>query len=109
MVTWVLENAIEIADSMKARGYGLPRRTAFSIYRFERRDLYAVIFILACCAAIITGVITKALYYRYFPTFKMTLDALTIVSSFIYAALCIMPPVINLLEDRKWKLIAQRV
>ena len=29
MVTWALENAIEAADSMKSRGYGLQGRTAF--------------------------------------------------------------------------------
>ena len=33
MITWSLENAIESADSMKSRGYGLKGRTAFSIYR----------------------------------------------------------------------------
>lgn len=38
LVTWALENAIETADSMKSRGYGLKGRTAFSIYRFNRRD-----------------------------------------------------------------------
>lgn len=38
LVTWALENAIDTADSMKDRGYGLPGRTAFSIYRFDRRD-----------------------------------------------------------------------
>ena len=38
LITWSLENAIETADSMKSRGYGLPGRTAFSIYRFDRRD-----------------------------------------------------------------------
>ncbi len=38
MVTWALENAIETADSMKSRGYGLRGRTAFSIYRMEDRD-----------------------------------------------------------------------
>ena len=38
MLTWSLENAIETADSMKSRGYGLPGRTAFSIYRFDDRD-----------------------------------------------------------------------
>ncbi len=38
MITWALENAIETADSMKARGYGLRGRTAFSIFRFDRRD-----------------------------------------------------------------------
>lgn len=38
LVTWALENAIETADSMKSRGYGLKGRTAFSIYRFTKRD-----------------------------------------------------------------------
>ncbi len=38
LVTWALENAIDTADSMKDRGYVLPGRTAFSIYRFDRRD-----------------------------------------------------------------------
>ena len=35
MATWSLENAIETADSMKSRGYGIPGRTAFSIFTFE--------------------------------------------------------------------------
>lgn len=30
LVTWALENAMDTADSMKSRGYGLPGRTAFS-------------------------------------------------------------------------------
>ncbi len=38
LITWALETAIETADSMKSRGYGLSGRTAFSIYRFDRRD-----------------------------------------------------------------------
>ena len=45
MVTWALENAIETADSMKSRGYGLPGRTAFSIYRFDDRDKTALIWL----------------------------------------------------------------
>ena len=45
MVTWALENAIETADSMKSRGYGLKGRTAFSIYRFDDRDKMAFAFL----------------------------------------------------------------
>ena len=51
MVTWSLENAIETADSMRSRGYGLPGRTAFSIYRFDDRDKYC-----ACVAGFLRGV-----------------------------------------------------
>ena len=42
MITWALENAIETADSMKSRGYGLKGRSAFSVYIFDKRDLYAL-------------------------------------------------------------------
>ena len=46
MVTWSLESAIETADSMKSRGYGLPGRTAFSIYRFDDRDRAALLWLV---------------------------------------------------------------
>lgn len=42
LLTWCLENALETADSMKSRGYGLPGRTAFSIYRLDDRDQAAL-------------------------------------------------------------------
>ena len=35
VVTWSLESGIITADSMRCRGYGLPGRTSFSLYRFE--------------------------------------------------------------------------
>ena len=34
MVTWSLENAVETADSMKSRGYGLPGRTGYSASKY---------------------------------------------------------------------------
>lgn len=58
MVTWALENAIETADSMKGRGYGLPGRTAFSIFRFDRRDKRALLYILTCAAVVVAGAVT---------------------------------------------------
>ena len=107
MVTWALENAIETADSMKSRGYGLPGRTAFSIYRFDRRDFSALLFILACAAYIIAGSVTGGLYFRYFPTFEVLWDSPYSVSIFIvYAALCLMPVILNIREDLFWKSIA---
>ena len=47
LVTWALENGIDTADSMRSRGYGLGRRTAYSIFRFTARDM-AVTAILVC-------------------------------------------------------------
>ena len=55
MVTWALENAIETADSMKSRGYGLRGRTAFSIYRMEARDRYALAWLGFCGLYLLCG------------------------------------------------------
>lgn len=38
LVGWSIENAVEQADSMKARGYGIRRRTTFHLFRFDSRD-----------------------------------------------------------------------
>ncbi|HAE91442.1 MAG TPA: cobalt transporter, partial [Tissierella sp.] len=55
MITWALESSIETADSMKSRGYGLPGRTAFSIYKFEKRDKLAFISISLLGSYILLG------------------------------------------------------
>ena len=70
MVTWSLENAIETADSMRARGYGLPGRTAFSIYRFDDRDKAALAWLIFCGAYILSGWMAGGTYFRYYPTVK---------------------------------------
>jgi len=104
MVTWALENAIETANSMKSRGYGLRGRTAFSIYRFDRRDRAALVFLLLCGAYITAGALLGGVQWRYFPTMKGVEAGIYSASVVLaYFALCIAPVVINLLEDRKWE------
>jgi energy-coupling factor transport system permease protein len=110
MVTWALENAIETADSMRCRGYGLPGRTAFSVFRFDRRDMRALIFILAAGAYITAGAFCGGLYFRYFPTVRGIWGGAYSVSLFVACfALYAMPVVINAVEDMKWKAIEAKI
>ena len=110
MITWSLENAIETADSMKSRGYGLKGRTAFSIYRFEDRDKYALVWLVFCFLYILAGVLISAFGFRYFPDIKyLNFDISTIPFYIIYFGLCITPVVLNTAEDRKWKTIYSKM
>ncbi|MDR0425015.1 MAG: energy-coupling factor transporter transmembrane protein EcfT [Clostridiales Family XIII bacterium] len=110
MVTWALENAIETADSMKGRGYGLPGRTAFSIFALTRRDLYALAFIGACCAYIALGAALGGLRFRYFPTVRGEWAGFYTISLFMaYLALCLSPLAINIMGDIKWKAIESKI
>jgi energy-coupling factor transport system permease protein len=109
MVSWALENAVETADSMKSRGYGLRGRTAFSIYRFDRRDRYMLLFLLFCAAYIITGAGLHSLYWQYYPRLKGNIfEPYTLSLCLVYLALCVSPLIINLREDRKWKYIESK-
>ena len=106
MVTWALENAIETADSMKSRGYGLPGRTAFSIYRFDDRDKMALVFLGFCGFYLLTGSMVSAFGFRYFPSIRyVNLNAATLSFQVVYLILCIMPVVLNRAEEQKWKAI----
>ena len=110
MVTWALENAIETADSMKSRGYGLKGRSAFSIYRFDNRDKMAFAVLGFCGFYLICGVIISAFGFRYFPSIRyVELNPVTLSFQFVYLILCMMPVVLNWAEERKWKAIHSKM
>lgn len=109
MMTWCLESSIETADSMKSRGYGLPGRTAFSIYRFTRRDKTALFWFLSCGAVICCGALSGGLSWRYYPTVRGAWAApLTVFLLLCYLALCLTPVVLNMWEDHKWACLQKR-
>ena len=104
LVTWSLENAIETADSMKSRGYGLPGRTAFSIYRFDGRDKLALLWLLFCGGYIILGWALGGLRWWYYPIISGALmGAFPVSLQLVYLALYLTPVIMNRMEVRKWK------
>lgn len=110
MITWSLENAVETAASMNSRGYGLPGRTAFSIYRFDRRDIIALVWILITTAIICTGWINGAFKVTYIPSITIEeFSSINLLYYLSYFALCITPIGINLFEDIKWKRLESKI
>jgi len=106
MITWALENSIDTADSMNSRGYGLHGRTSFSNYRFDGRDTFAVIYMLALIGAIITGAYSGFLDVRFFPSVKAAG-----LSPFYaaYLLLCLFPVIIDITEEIKWKYLISKI
>lgn len=110
MITWSLENAIETADSMKSRGYGLRGRTAFSIYRFDRRDKLALAFYIFCGVYIVVGGALSGISWQYFPAMEGNLTGGYTVSLYVcYFALFISPVLLDLREERKWKSLKSEI
>ena len=106
MITWALENAIETADSMRSRGYGLKGRSAFSIYRFEDRDKMALLFLGFCGVYLLSGTVAGAFGFLYFPRLRYVgINVVTLSFQFVYLCLGMMPVILNRGEERKWKAI----
>lgn len=104
MTTWALENAIETADSMKSRGYGLPGRTSFSIFRLDNRDKAVFVSMLGLIAIVLAGAAVGQNSMRFFPSLKLpSLTALSMGVYLAYLALCLIPVIIDTVEENKWK------
>lgn len=112
LVTWALENAIETADSMKSRGYGLPGRSAFSIYQFNRRDKILGTAMLALTGISVYGCSKGAAFAQYNPRILLAgftvfgrtpsqacsplLAGITFVS---FGLFCFLPLILDLAEE----------
>ena len=106
MIDWALENSIQISDSMKSRGYGQRRRTAFSIFTFERRDGVSLLLILALSAYILVGKGLGAVDYRYFPDFQAVTGGVYTATVFLaYGMLCAFPLLIDIRERIQWNVL----
>ncbi|WP_226376937.1 energy-coupling factor transporter transmembrane component T [Oceanobacillus halotolerans] len=55
LLTFSLEEAIQTADSMAARGYGLQKRSKYQAYAMQKRDTFALSFISVATVIIIFG------------------------------------------------------
>lgn len=105
MLTWSFESSIDTADSMKSRGFGLKGRTAYSPYRFDRRDGITLTFILIFSIFVLNAAAgTDAMYFRYFPIMQGGVPSLYQAAVFIaYFLLCITPIIIETWEAYRWK------
>ncbi len=110
MTTWALENAVDTADSMKARGFGLSGRTAFSIFKFDKRDMKALLCILILGVYVLAGKIFGGMYFRYFPSVRGAGFSIFGLSLFAaYLALCLCPIIIEVWEAAKWKALKSKI
>lgn len=104
MITWALENAIETADSMKSRGYGLKGRTSFSNYRFDNRDKIAFGIMVFFTIIILIGAIQGKNSMQYFPNMEIVrITFFSIFEYICYLLFCLMPMIMEIMEEIKWK------
>ncbi len=108
--TQALENSVETSDSMKARGYGLPGRTSFSIFNFTKKDALSLAWLLLLGAYSFLGTILGGATFSYFPSLDChNLSPFSASVFMSYFALCIYPVMLELWEVIRWKSIKSKI
>ncbi len=110
MLTWALENGIVTADSMTARGYGVGKRSHFSIFRFRRGDVILMLISLTLTALTCISLGVGSLEVTYYPRFIFAeITPLTYVGYISYALLVLIPIFIERSEKIKWKYLKSKI
>ena len=101
MVTWTLENGIITADSMTARGYGVGKRSRFTIFRWTREDVLRLIATLLLTACAVWGMSGRTV--TYYPAVAFTPVTARVLAGYIaYGCLTWLPAIITGKEAVKW-------
>ena len=104
LVTWALEDAVETADSMKARGYGLKGRTSFSLYNFISRDMIMLILLCIASMFITAGYMSGYCRLMFYPVIGMiSYDMLSVLIYIVYTAVCFAAVMLEIVESVRWR------
>jgi energy-coupling factor transport system permease protein len=110
LISWSLENSVDTANSMKARGYGLKGRTHFSMYRFKAVDCYFLIATLVLFAVTLLGMITVVTDFTFYPAIThLTLDISQIIVYSAFFVLSLLPFFTELKEELVWKYSVSKI
>ena len=110
MVTWVLENGVITSDSMTARGYGIKRRTHFSIFKFRRQDIVLTATTIILFAVILTGILLGSVDFRFYPAIvKAESDIISFITYISYGILAFLPTITEAEEKIRWKYLKSKI
>lgn len=92
LLSWTLEDALQTADSMQARGYGTGSRSSYSAYRFRARDAWTAAGLTGAAAAILALWANGHGYLEIYPKLgSWTLSGGDLAALFGYMLFLLMP------------------
>jgi energy-coupling factor transport system permease protein len=103
LMSWSMEDSLETADSMKARGYGCGKRTSFSVYKFCAHDWVAIVLIGISAVLNLGFIVLNLAQLEFYPRLSGDiLSGVSVCGYFAYALLLAYPMLLELWEELKW-------
>lgn len=110
LVSWSVESSIVTADSMRARGYGIAKRTNYHNFFWTLRDSVMMILIVAVGALLIGLVAYGVGKYSYYPSLQaLDFSTLAITTYVAMFGMCLLPVIIEIKEVLLWQFLKSKI
>ena len=110
LITWSLEEALQTASSMRARGYGVRKRSSAVRYTMNKIDFTFMWLMLALGLFVLIGGFLGIGKYEVYPQIqKIEMTSLTILHFICFSLFLLIPIFLNGKERIEWYIIKSRM
>ncbi len=110
LLTWALEGGVITADSMRSRGYGTGKRTAFRMHAMTGQDICLLTIMGALAAAITALILRGGTAANYTPVMDITPVTGGYLWGFLaYGCFLSLPTVLYIKEAVQWRISRSRI
>lgn len=110
LVSRALEGSIDTADSMRARGYGLKGRTAYSLFRFTRADALMLVLTVALAGTTLVLIASGAADFSYYPVLgTLSIGSLPLALYIALSLLTGLSILIEIKETISWHILRSNI
>ena len=104
LISWAFENAVDVGSSMKGRGYGLKGKTRYSLFKFRKNDLGALIFILTFDAFVIASMVFGHLDFSFYPALtEFDLNLYSSLGIISFGLVSFFPVTVEIKDSIMWR------
>ena len=110
LMTWALEGGVITADSMKARGYGTDKRTAFQMHTMKKQDVFLLALMAVLAAAVVWLIAGGGTAADYTPVMNITpVTGRRLWGFLAYCLFLSLPTVLYVKEAVQWHISRSRI
>ncbi|MGN1266428.1 MAG: energy-coupling factor transporter transmembrane component T [Dorea sp.] len=104
LLEWSMEDGIETADSMRARGYGEGNRSSYHKYQFTRYDVGMLIYFLSGLSLTTAAILEQSQSFLYYPTIVWNINnkVLLLIEVMLLVVFLLTPIWLEYLSCRKF-------
>ncbi len=103
------ENAVDTADTMRARGFGRGKRTSYSLFKMTKRDIIFISAVILCDISTAVFLALHAADFSYYPVIRCSFNVLSPALYAVYTFLFFMPFLNDAKEVLRWKYLISKI